>query len=1347
MIGLIVITNAGIIEGSGPEPALLALGFPICDPKFVMMSLQKIFLRLVPVLLISGSFVNSSQAIQTDNHGIHSVPPPAAGEVRIDGDLADWDLSGAILITYDLENLLDVYSLKVSSMYDEKNLYLALQWIDATPMGNSHDPRYSANRAWAGDAVQVRLKTDRISHLTAWYYGVNKEPAMQIAYGKSLTEPFGGGDLLLLQTEKWELQKGAAMAFKADDDGRGYVQEMRIPWELITEKKKYQGGDQFKMGFEVFWGEADWPTHRYADNLAEGATSREFFWTAHQNWGPVFLEEKGSLDLPDPGYLTALRNATESDQLTGPVEIRYTLAEDARVTLAIEDEAGRRIRNLVPALPRKAGENIEKWDGLDDAGKPVPPGDYRFKALSHDGIRLNYALSFANPGNPTWQTHDGRGAFYGDHTSPQAAAAGGDFIALATPMGEAGKHLIGTNLEGQRLWGLPNRVAFDGGKISLATEGKTLWVGTEGKESLIYRVNIENGRYLPWEAEAIDEGGNIFFPVDLKVSEIPGMSGGGNGHGGLAPNLRAIAFHGGTLAAAFAREDEVRLLDASLGTVMSKIAVKAPQALTFTSDGNLLVLSEGKILRIREDGSAEAFTEKIFPEGWGLASGGDGSVYLSVRGEDQNVKVFSSKGELVREIGERGGRPHHGKFKANAMRNPAGIAVDRMNRIWVTESTENPKRTSVWNVETGELLMDLSGTTSYAGAGTVNPFDPSMGFADNTVYHLDWESGKSWPVYSIGNSDHPDALFPPSVHNLTSRVVKQNGLLYVYTTGSARGSREVQVTLFDGSDWRSVAYVGLVSRSESAREGGGKFQHRFFEGHDNERFVWSDENGDGLVQEKELQFATIEIDGKPVQLRSYYWGQLPDTEGTISYMVGGRNELVQFVVTGYHKSGAPIYDLSKPKIIRPDQEIIGGGNGEGQLIGGANGRIYLNQDPLIMVEADGHVVGGYPNHLTSVHGSHDAKAARPGYLIGPSSFLGVIQVGETEKGEAGEIFCLNGNLGENFLFTHDGLFIQSIFKDTRGFVENPAQAVRGMPTDTTTAGGESFGGNFVRTVGGDVYLTNGGTDARVNKVSGLESIRRFSGKFTYSKEEYAEAQADLADKHASERVSRDAVIMKGSAVIDGKFDDWPGLLDESAEAIEIQEDARRRYGRVEARYDDKNLYLGYRVFSKRSAPLNNGQDERLLFKSGDAVDLMIGPDTDKEGPGQQRLLMTFRDGKPVAVLNQKSAPGAAKSEKFDFSSPWRTISFDRVVTSDEVILATARISGGYFVEAAVPWEVLGITPASGLSLRGDFGILFGDGGTQTVSRQYWSNKSTGLVNDVPGEADLTPRLWGSLKLE
>ncbi len=1282
--------------------------------------------------------VSQATATQTDTYGLHAVPIP--GKVAIDGNLDDWDLSGQTLMCYDVESLQDVYSAKVATMYGADNLYVSLHWKDRTPMGNKHDPRFEAHKGWAGDSVQLRIKTDRISHVTAWYFAQDKKPGFYLDRGKDLNTPFGGGAETLLHQEGWKMEKGVETAYVADPDGKGYVQEMKIPWSLVADKK-YAAGGKFQMGVELLWGESDWPVHRYADNMSEGAGGREFFFTNIKGWGDVTLEAKGGLKLPDPSWM----KAQSGEQPMGPVGIVYSLAKDAKVTLAIEDTHGKRVRNLIAAQTRKAGENIEKWDGLDDNGKPVTPGDYTFKALAHDGIHLKYALSFANPGNPTWGTDDGRGAFYGDHTAPQAAAAGGKYVALATPMGEAGKHLIATDLDGQRLWGIHNRAAFDGGRISLATDGTTLWVATEGKESIIYRVTLAEGRYAPWDIMQKDKEGREFKPVDLIVSDLPGMIA---APGKNDPNMRAIALHKERLAAAFARENAVRLYHPATGAVLSTLTVDAPQSVAFTAKGELLILSKGRLLIANDGGATRPFTTQTYADAWGLATGADGHVYLSVRGAEQNVKVFSADGTLLREIGARGGRPHHGKFIAGAMRQPAGIAIDSRNHLWVTEETENPKRTSVWDVESRALIKDLSGTTAYAGAGTVNPFDPSMGFANDTVYRLDWKSGSSVPIYSLGKSENPNDIFPPSVHNLTSRVVRKNNLLLVYTTGTARGALEVQCTVWDGKEWRSAAHTGVVVQGQDTGGELVKYQHPFFAGRDKQCYSWADENGDGLVQAGELQFANIEIDGKPVALRSFYWGQLPDTDGTITYMVKGRQELVQFPLAGFTKSGAPKYDLGKPRIIRPDSPVIGRGNGEGQIIGGSEGRVYLNQDPLIMVEANGHVVGGYPNPHTSVHGSHSAKAARPGYLIGPSSFLGVIQVGDEKQGGAGEVFCLNGNLGENYLFTFDGLFIQSLFKDTRGASENPSRAVRGMSLDATTAGGESFGGNFIRTVDGKTCLVNGGTDARVIEVTDLESIRRFSGKFTYTPAQFAEAQTLLAQKLAETSAPMTFTVPRGTATVDGKATEWPALLDDKQPAMDVQENPRQRYARILARYDDQNLYLAYRVFAPRSAMKNVGQDDRLLFKSGDAVDLMIGPDGAKDAAGNLRLLMTIKDGKtPIAVLNAKKAPGAPAAEKFDFSSPWRTIAFDRVVTARAVTLASAGAPGGFIVEASIPWSDLGITPKAGLRLKADVGVLFGDGGTQTVSRQYWSNKATGLVNDIPGEADLAPAAWGTFILE
>jgi FlgD Ig-like domain len=1274
-------------------------------------------------------------AVQTDTHGLVAVPAP--GPVHIDGKLDDWDLSGATLMCYDVDTLKDVYSATVAMMYDSQNLYVSLHWKDTYPMGNCHDPRYQANKAWAGDCVQLRIKTDRITHVTAWYYAQGKEPAIQIEYGKSLTDPLGGGTKTLLRTDGWKLQEGVEMAFVKDADGKGYVQEIKLPWKLITLEQIPAAGEKFACGVELLWGEADWPVHRYADNLAEGASSREFFWTAFQNWGPVLLSPTGNVKLPEPAWAKVLRQ----QQPQGPVTINYDLPKDAQVTMAINDANGRRVRNLIAAQPRTKGANVEHWDGLDDDGKPVPAGHYTFAAIYHDGIHLKYAMSYANPGNPTWVTPDGHGGFYADHTAPQAVATAGDGVALACPMGEAGQCVIGCDLTGQRQWGLANRVAFDGGHISLATDGKTLWVASEGKTTSIYRVNLATGQYTPWNHVEKDADGHEFRVLDLQVT---------NGREpGDGVDLSAIAWHGGELAVCLQQENKIRILDGETAEVRKEISVPSPRSAAYLADGTMIVLSQGKLLHLDAEGKSTAFTAQEFPEGQSIAIDSHGDVLLSVRGADQNVKVFSPDGTLVRQIGKPGGRPLNGPYDAEAMHNPAQIAVDRMDRLWVAEETMNPKRSSVWNVADGKLVKDLAGSTTYAGAGSINPFDPTMAFSDDTVYQIDLTKGTWRPVYSLGSRGDPADIFSnlgasgggalAGRIDSHTRIVKSGDNTLVYTTNNASLAHDTNCVMLKNGVWREAAHIGVVNRRD-----GGRYLNPLFDGHDGQIYSWSDKNGDGLVQANELTFANLEIDGKPASLYFYYWGQLPDPKGTVVYLVRGEQALAKFPIVGLTACGAPRYDITHPQIVKLDRPLLWGGNMEGMIMGGSDGRVYVNQDPLITVESNGHVIGGYPNKNTSVHGSHTATAARPGYLIGPSMILGTADMG----GQVGEVFDMNGNLGENYLFTADGLWIQSVLKDVRGGFDTPMHAVPGMSMDDTTGGGESFGGNFVRTPDGKVYLTIGCTDARVMEVTGLDTIRRLNGSFDYSNEQFAQARQFVQQQTAQASEPKVYAIepIATPPVIDGQIVKWPNLLDDAKPAIEIQDDPQHRYGRALLCYDNQNLYIAYAVFSSADHMRNAGQNPQLLFKTGDCVDLMLGPDT--TGGRHLRLLMTVANGKPTAVLYEEGIPGTDPAKRVPFSSPSRTMYFDRVSELQNVKFTTNPMPGGYFVEAAVPWTVLGVTPQSGSKLKADLGILFADtGGTTTVARQYWSNKATGLVNDIPGEAELTPQLWGEFILK
>jgi hypothetical protein len=153
---------------------------------------------------------------------------------------------------------------------------------------------------------------------------------------------------------------------------------------------------------------------------------------------------------------------------------------------------------------------------------------------------------------------------------------------------------------------------------------------------------------------------------------------------------------------------------------------------------------------------------------------------------------------------------------------------------------------------------------------------------------------------------------------------------------------------------------------------------------------------------------------------------------------------------------------------------------------------------------------------------------------------------------------------------------------------------------------------------------------------------------------------------------------------------------------------------------------------------------------------MIGaPDADPKrrqaAPGDQRLLVTRVKNKTVAVLYRQVAPGTA-TPKVQFSSPLRTVLFDRVDdVSEQVTLASgtekdekAKTQSATF-EFSIPLSTLDLKPAAGQTIRGDVGLLRGNG-IQTLQRIYWSNKASGIVSDIPSEAELTPHLWGTFQM-
>ena len=146
-------------------------------------------------------------------------------------------------------------------MWDKENLYFATKWKDPAPMFSVVNPDHNPGDGWKSDSVQLRIRSaDQTSWVTTWYFSETKTPVMSIAKWREMNNSRAGIDTTLLKAAPGgsDLGEGVKLAYKADADGKGFVQEMRIPWGMLHRKVPEMAADYvFRMGMEFLWGAPD----------------------------------------------------------------------------------------------------------------------------------------------------------------------------------------------------------------------------------------------------------------------------------------------------------------------------------------------------------------------------------------------------------------------------------------------------------------------------------------------------------------------------------------------------------------------------------------------------------------------------------------------------------------------------------------------------------------------------------------------------------------------------------------------------------------------------------------------------------------------------------------------------------------------------------------------------------------------------------------------------------------------------------------------------------------------------------------------------------------------------------
>jgi hypothetical protein len=668
------------------------------------------------------------------------------------------------------------------------------------------------------------------------------------------------------------------------------------------------------------------------------------------------------------------------------------------------------------------------------------------------------------------------------------------------------------------------------------------------------------------------------------------------------------------------------------------------------------------------------------------------------------------------------------------MHNPSGVCITPDNKVWVAEYDMAPKRVSVWSLD-GVLEKAFYGPPKYGGGGRLDPQDKSrfyymdvdkddpIPFYIGMEWKLNWEDGTSYlrSVYARWSTNNSDAflkLNPPET------PVRMAGREYMINTWNAyevagqpagvgiweRVGEEIKMRGFWGSP---VSWPILLEPAFTALLPPGFVSGECY-------VLWSDLNGDYRVQPAEITY-------RP-GLASTFQVQ-PNLD--LTSLTGLRVPLL-----GISANGAPLYNLSAATNFAavPPAHLTSGG---GEIVQGSNGRYVLTGGPMRGYK-DGKELWYYHSRWPSLHASHVTPSSTipnpPGLMIGTTRLLGPHFA--PNGGEAGELWAINGNKGEIYLVTTDGLFVSSLFHDSRdhGGWNMPSLARNSLVNDLTLDE-ESFWPSITKTEDGNIYLVAGKNHSAVIRLEGLETVRRIPAiPFSVTSVQLAacvQYQVELAAcKINSNPEHMFVAIGTVAPTLDGNLSEWA-----STNFVAIDSKAT---GAVQIA--NGKLYAAWSTESANIAD-NTGLLPNALFKTGGALDLMIG--VDASAPfnrstavlGDLRLTIARVNGATKALLYRQVA---ASGTPVTFTSPVRTLEIDDVQdVSADVQFAGA---GGRF-EISIPLSRLGLNPSDGLVIKGDIGVLRGINGVVT-QRSYWHNQATGLVNDTPTEAELEPSLWG-----
>ncbi|MDR1279951.1 MAG: hypothetical protein LBK99_03920 [Opitutaceae bacterium] len=1373
---------------------------------------------LLPAALLAiclPASILTSQAVDMSNGLVSVLPLPDGKPPAIDGELGDWDLSAQEPVYISAPTARHMNA-AWAFMYDDDAFYVSARvGLPSRPYRNPGNPQ---DAFWSHDTLQLRLAADpalpypldtardaandRVAHISLWKNSETGATCLHIAHGTRLDR---GADLN---------PPGSAIALVTDESSATYTVEARIPWSALNVpggKNPFRPGDKAAGIFETLWTGGD--SSRVAAGFRQNPGS--FAFLNANTWGQFgFLAKSPGKRLrPTMEQLLARLAASgkhDPDVSINPgVPVTLDIPEDdLKTTVNILGPRGEVLRELTGGRKFPKGKQTITWDGHDNWGHPLAPGEYAWAAYLHRGLRAEFAGSVGTSGNPPYATPDGKGGWGGDHSNPLAVATDASGIYLLWPVSEAGKTIVKIDRAGRVLW---RQNPFVGGGFgpffAIASDGSHVYITRGGAEVFLVRLDAKTGALLTWGngteekegrggGEGTGSGGKRqdatgSGPSELSIyktepaslprsltpvgmEEDPVMR---NATGSVRvrqPDSLGLAARAGRVWLSSYTQNTLFVLDAASGKTLDRLACPAPRGIALDRSGVLYATSfppplppdgngssngsgKGQVLRLVPGKRTEAVVTAAsgaLEAPFGIAVTEDGRIIVSDLGESQQVKIFSASGALEKTLGEKGGRAWQGRYDAAAFLNPSGLAMDTEGALIVAEASP-PKVFSRIRLPSGEVSARWFGPGVYWNSTWPMPDDP-----EHVFYMLNGAIGRG-RISGPDTPGVPDASWDPARAGFPHMGNIEHGFPFPQTLRADNGKNYIAsdlgahaIMLLENDDrirpvatWRSLPNRGKSPPPAPALD------------------IWIDANGDGLVQPAEHSTLRTLADGTPLPEVAGLVGSMHmETNGDL-FFATQQNRILKIPAAGFNANGTIRWHTARATLAIP--EVLPGARA--LPTSWRQGILGVRRDSCgnHYTAFNARVPGGggafdYPDkktaeqmmdgmgHTATCNVTKIAKYDAAGKLL----WMAGRKATDGERpGEMYHIWNLAGLVNDRYI-AGASEWGRIYFYTHDGFyvdalMNNPGELP--LSPGPCTFGGETSGACvrfFPRT--GEVWAYSTGMAYRVR---GLENgvvagERRLSGVVT------------LRENHDLHPATPPPAPSDPDAL---RIYTLPGdqdpLSDKNAWAG-IPSKTLRRNGAplADAWLGLWRGHLHVRIHVTDATPLENGATGLpLAFKGGDTAGIVIGPvrDTAKPGPGDIRLLAAMIGGHPRLVAMKALSPAttADAGRPFDYYTPsGGTAHFDFVGEVPGGRVALEKTTDGYEASFSVPLAFFEFDLVTGKKVRGDIEVrLSGAGarGLQAIGRHYLftpARPETTMTDDIPTEARLYPGYWGPVEI-